>query len=84
MKYSLQTSFARFTFGLLIAILFSTILGLMVSTTEASAFCDGAVFCLPTQPIGYIKLLHVLLVGISFIVLAIVWRKAWRKCIAAC
>lgn len=79
MKYSLQTSFARFTFSLLITALFSTILGYLVSTTNATLFCDGAIFCLPTQPIGYIKLLHVESVGISFIVLAVVWRKAWRE-----
>lgn len=79
MKFSLQTSFSRFTFSLLIVVLFSTILGYMVSTTDASSFCDGAVFCLPTQPTGYIKLLHVLFVGISFVGVAIVWRKAWRE-----
>lgn len=79
MKYFLRTSFARFTFVLLMVILFSTILGNMVSSTNASLFCDGAVICLPTQPVGYLKFLHVLLVGISFIVMAIVWRKAWRE-----
>jgi protoheme IX farnesyltransferase len=79
MKHFLQTSFARFTFVLLIAILFSTILGNITSSTDAKLFCDGAILCLPTQLIGYIKLLHVLLVGMSFIVLAMVWRKAWRE-----
>lgn len=79
MKNILQTSFARFTFGFFLAVLFSTILGRMVSVTNAISFCDGAVLCLPTQPLGYFKLFHVLLVGASFFFLAIVWRKAWRE-----
>jgi protoheme IX farnesyltransferase len=79
MKYSLQTSFAKLTLGLFFAILLITILGGMVSSTNAALFCDGTVFCLPTQPIGYLKLTHVLVAGISLIVLWFVWRKAWRE-----
>ena len=79
MKYSLQTSFAKLTLGLFFAILLLTVLGGMVSATNAASFCDGAILCLPTQPLGYIKLVHVVVAGISFIVLWFVWRKAWRE-----
>ncbi|KXK15193.1 MAG: protoheme IX farnesyltransferase [Chloroflexi bacterium OLB14] len=79
MKYSLQTKFAKLTFGLFLSILLLTILGNIVANTNASSFCVGYVFCLPTQPVGYFKLAHVLLAGISSVVLWLVWRKAWRE-----
>lgn len=79
MKYSLKTSFAKITLGLFFSILLLTILGGMVSVTNAASFCDGPIFCLPTQPLGYIKLTHVFLAGISLLILWFVWRKAWRE-----
>lgn len=79
MKYSLQTKFAKLTFGLFLSILLLTILGNIVANTNASSFCVGYVFCLPTQPVGYFKLAHVLLAGISSVVLWLVWQKAWRE-----
>jgi len=79
MKYSLKTSFARLTLTLFAVVLFATILGRMVGLTSAHLFCDGYVLCLPQQPLGYFKLAHVFLVGITAIVLWFVWRKAWRE-----
>lgn len=79
MKHSLKTSFAKLTFVLLVSIFVLTILGNFVSATNAEVFCNGAVLCLPTQPIGYLKLTHVLVAGISLVVLWFVWRKAWRE-----
>lgn len=79
MKYSLQTSFAKLTLGLFFSILLLTIFGSITSATQAVSFCDGHIFCLPTEPIGYFKLTHILLAGISLIVLWFVFRKAWRE-----
>ncbi len=79
MKYSLRSSFARYTFGLFISVLFVTVLGLMVRTTGAWAYCDGWPLCIPSTPLGYLKLAHLILVGIASIMMALVWRKAWRE-----
>lgn len=79
MKYSLQTSFAKFTFALFLSVLILTVLGSFVSSTNAADYCSGSVICIPTQPLGNLKLAHVIMAGISFIVLWFVWQKAWRE-----
>lgn len=79
MKYSLRTSFAKLTLALFGAIALLSVVGYWVAAENAQAFCEGAVFCLPTHPVGYLKLAHVLMAGIALIILWLVWRKAWRE-----
>ncbi len=79
MKYSLRSSFARLNLVLFVIVFLLTIVGRMVTITGAWAFCLGWPVCVPTQPLGYVKLLHLALVGIASIVMVLVLRKAWRE-----
>ncbi len=79
MKYSLKTSFARWTAVLVVAVFALTVIGRLVTITGAAFFCPGWPVCLPTAPIGYLKLVHLVLVGVASLVMFLVWRKAWRE-----
>jgi len=79
MKYSLQTSFARRTMLLLVSVFLLTIVGRMVTVTGATLFCIGWPLCVPTTTIGYLKLIHLIMVGMALLVMVSVWRKAWRE-----
>ena len=79
MKYSLQTSFARRTMLLLVAVFMLTVVGRLVTITGAAMFCSGWPVCIPTENTGYLKLIHLALVGMASIVMLAVWRKAWRE-----
>lgn len=79
MKYSLKSSFARLVLMLFVSVLFLTIVGRIVAVTGAWAYCVGWPVCTPTNSLGYIKLGHVILVGIASVFMALVWRKAWRE-----
>ncbi len=54
-------------------------MGRVVAVSGAIAYCDGFPFCIPTQPLGWLKQAHILLVGIASILMLIVFRKAWRE-----
>lgn len=79
MKYSLKTSFARWTAVLVVAVFALTVIGRLVTITGAAFFCPGWPVCMPTAPIGYLKLVHLVLVGVASLVMFLVWRKAWRE-----
>ena len=79
MNYSLKSSFARLVLLLSFAVLALTIAGRLVKMTGAWAHCTGWPLCFPTAPLGWLKLAHVLLVGIASILMLIVLRKAWRE-----
>ncbi|HMB22690.1 MAG TPA: heme o synthase [Anaerolineales bacterium] len=79
MKYSLNSSFARWVLVLFFAVLALTIAGRMVTLTGAWAYCDTFPVCIPSQPLGWLKQLHIVLVGIASIVMVAVLRKAWRE-----
>jgi protoheme IX farnesyltransferase len=79
MKFSLRSSFSRYVLGLFLAVLALTVAGRFVTLTSAWAFCDGWPVCLPTAPLGWLKLLHMSLVGIASVLMLIVFRKAWRE-----
>ncbi|HEX2996360.1 MAG TPA: heme o synthase [Anaerolineales bacterium] len=79
MKYSLKSSFARWVLALFFAVLALTIAGRMVTLTGAWAYCDTFPVCIPSQPLGWLKQLHIVLVGIASIVMIVVLRKAWRE-----
>jgi heme o synthase len=79
MKYSLGSTFARWILVLFFAVLASTVAGRTVSVTGASIYCNGFPLCIPENAIGWLKLTHILLVGIASILMLIVFRKAWRE-----
>ncbi len=79
MKYSLRSSFARLTLGLLVSVFLITILGRIVTVTGAWAFCVGWPLCIPSEPLGYLKLAHLMFVGVAAVLMVLVWRKAWRE-----
>jgi protoheme IX farnesyltransferase len=79
MKYSLGSTFARWILVLFFAVLASTVAGRIVSVADASIYCHGFPLCIPENPLGWLKLTHILLVGITSILILIVFRKAWRE-----
>ena len=79
MKYSLRSSFARWVLALFFVVMALTIVGRIVVITGAIAYCDGFPFCVPSHPLGWIKQLHIALVGVAGILMFLVLRKAWRE-----
>ncbi|MBL8103361.1 MAG: protoheme IX farnesyltransferase [Anaerolineales bacterium] len=79
MKYSLKSSFSRLVLGLFVMVFLLTVVGRIVAVTGAWAYCAGWPVCVPTNPLGYLKLLHISLVGVASVFMALVWRKAWRE-----
>lgn len=79
MKYSLKSSFSRLVLGLFAMVFLLTVAGRMVSVTGAWAYCVGWPLCMPTHPLGYLKLAHLALVGAASVFMILVWRKAWRE-----
>ena len=79
MKYPLKSSFARWAVGLLFATLAVTLLGRVVAVTGAIAYCDGFPFCVPSHPLGWLKIAHISMVGVTSLLMLFVFRKAWRE-----
>jgi protoheme IX farnesyltransferase len=79
MKYSLKASFARWVLVLFFAVLALTVAGRMVTITGAWEYCNGFPVCIPSHPLGWLKLIHMSLVGIASILMMLVFHKAWRK-----
>ena len=79
MKYSLKSSFSRLVLAVFVAVFFVTILGRIVTMTGAWAFCIGWPVCVPTAPLGYLKLAHIVLVGVASVLMVLLLRKAWRE-----
>jgi heme o synthase len=77
MKYSLRSPFARWVLILFFAILASTAAGRVVTVTGVSMYCQGFLLCVPDHSLGWLKLAHILTVGIAAILMLIVFRKAW-------
>lgn len=76
MKYSLHSSFSRYTLALLVSMLFVTLIGFLVAQTGVRENC---IACVPSGPLGYLKLSHFVLVAITAVLMIVVWRKAWRE-----
>lgn len=77
MKYSLKTSFARWVLVLFFWVFISTVAGRFVSVTGASLYCPGFPLCVPENSLGWLKLTHIMSVGIAAILMLIVFHKAW-------
>lgn len=79
MRYSLKSSFSRYVFALLFAVVALTVAGRFVTLTTAEAFCRGWPICVPTAPIGWLVNVHAALVGLASLLMLAVFRKAWRE-----
>ena len=79
MKYSFKSSFARWVLVLFLFILALTIMGRLVTVTDATSYCHGFPLCAPTHPLGWLKQTHIVLVGIASVVMCFVLRKAWQE-----
>ena len=79
MKYSLKSSFARLVLVLFFVVLALTIAGRIVTVTGAWAYCNGWFRCIPSEPLGWLKLSHIMLAGVASILMLLVFRKAWRE-----
>jgi len=79
MKYSLKSSFARLVLFLLFAVLALTIAGRMVAVTGAWAYCNDWFLCIPSEPLDWLKLSHIVLTGVTSILILVVFRKAWKE-----
>ncbi|HET9905801.1 MAG TPA: heme o synthase [Anaerolineales bacterium] len=77
MKYSLKSSFARWVLVLFFGTFVSTVAGQLVAMTGASIFCQGFPLCVPDHTLGWLKLAHVLSVGVAAILMLVVFHKAW-------
>lgn len=79
MRYSLRSSFSRYVLGLFVAVLALTLAGRFVTVSGASEFCNGWPLCVPSAPLGWLKLAHLSLVGVASLLMIAVFRKAWRE-----
>jgi heme o synthase len=79
MTYSLRSSFSRYVITLFVAVLALTVAGRFVTLTGAWAYCEGWPICIPTTSVGWLKLVHMALVGVASVLMLAVFRKAWRE-----
>jgi heme o synthase len=79
MKFSLRSSFSRYVLALFFVVLVLTLAGRSVTLTSAWAFCAGWPVCTPSAPLGWLKVMHIALVGLASVLMLVVFRKAWRE-----
>ncbi len=79
MKYTLSSSFARLGLLLGISILLLTLAGRATSLAGGTTACTGWAFCLPVGLFGWLKLAHVVLGGISGVLVIWLFLKAWHE-----
>ena len=79
MKFSLSSSFTRLILILIISVFFLSAAGWVIRLSDAALTCQGLPFCKPTNPFGWLKLLHIVLAGISALIVVLVSIKAWRE-----
>lgn len=79
MKYSLSSSFARLSLALLGSVLLLTITGRLTTISGAAFACAGWPLCVPASSLGWFKLIHMVLVGVSAVLVIWLYLKAWRE-----
>ncbi|MDP1715997.1 MAG: heme o synthase [Anaerolineales bacterium] len=75
----MKSSFSRLVLGLFAIVFLLSVVGRIVTVTGAWVYCIGWPVCVPTNPLGYLKLAHLALAGVASVIMALVWRKAWRE-----
>ena len=78
MKYKFS-SFTRLIWVTTFFVLLLTIAGRVVFLTGAALACSGSPFCIPTNSLGWLKFVHLALAGISALLMAWLFLKAWRE-----
>jgi protoheme IX farnesyltransferase len=78
-KFSISSSFTRLTLVLFVSVLLLTVAGRATLLTGAAFACVGWPLCVPVGAFGWIKLLHMALVGLSIIFMVWLFIKAWRE-----
>ncbi len=79
MKYSFSSSFTRLVWVTIVFVLLLTIAGRIVFLTGAALTCSGSPVCIPTSSLGWLKFIHLGLVGISALLMIWLFLKAWRE-----
>jgi protoheme IX farnesyltransferase len=79
MKFSLASSFTRLTLYLIFSVLLLTIAGWAVSLSTPTLTCNGWPFCIPTNLFGWLKLVHIVLAGVSALIVVWLFDRAWRE-----
>lgn len=78
MKLSFSSSFTRLVWATIFFVLLLTVAGRMVFVTGAALTCSGWLFCIPATSLGWLKLAHMALAGISAVLVVWLFLKAWR------
>jgi protoheme IX farnesyltransferase len=79
MRFSFQSAFSRYVAVLFVSVLALTVAGYFVTVSSAWAYCNGWPVCVPSAPIGWLKLAHLSLVGVASVLMVVVFRKAWGE-----
>ena len=79
MRFSFRSSFSRYVAVLFASVLALTVAGFIVTVSGAWAYCKGWPVCVPSAPIGWMKLAHLSLVGVASVLMVVVFRKAWQE-----
>src|SRR5208283_6210560 len=73
------SSFTRLVWAVMFFVLLLTLAGRVVFLTGAALACSGSPFCIPTSSLGWLKLVHLGLAGISALLMIRLFLKAWRE-----
>ena len=79
MKYNLSSSFTGLILGTMVFVLLFTIAGRLVLLTGVALTCSDSPFCIPTNSLGWLKVVHLALAGISAVLVVWLFLKAWRE-----
>jgi len=80
MKFSFsESSFTRLAMALLVSISLLTLAGRATTLTGAAFACAGWPLCTPESPIGWLKVVHIMLVVLSSVLVFWLFFKAWRE-----
>ncbi len=72
------SSLRRLSLALVAAIALLTIAGRATYLTGIGTLCNGWPFCMPANPYGWLKLVHMLVAGLSGLLLVRLLLAAWR------
>lgn len=79
MHYSLRSSFSRRMLALLVIVGILTVVGRIVAAAGAAASCNGWPLCWPADALGWVQVLHRLLVALAAGLMILILRQAWRE-----
>jgi protoheme IX farnesyltransferase len=65
--------------ALMLVVLALTVFGRVVAASGAAAMCSGWPICWPVGILGWVQLVHRMLVGLASLLMFIILRKAWRE-----